>query len=198
MLIQQTSSRVMSLERALGGTMDPEQHAQGLDSPTAPPGPSSRSVDSEGSAAIEVDRGRHVVFIQQTEKVPKFSGNLDRSDSLTIEEWIELVEIHIKTKPTEKEKALWVYNNLEGTARIEIKYLPRMEKECVDDIFRVLREIYGCLYSHISLQHRFLNHKQQEGESLLDYSHTLIMTLMFQIVKSNELAHVKSQRDLRD
>lgn len=196
-LIQQTSSRVMSLEGAVGGTMDPEQHAQGFYSPTAPSGPSSSSVDSVGSAAIEVERGRQVVFIQQTEKVPKFSGNLDRSDSLTIEEWIELVEIHIQTKPTEKEKALWVYNHLEGTARIEIKYLPRVEKECVDDIFRVLREIYGCLHSHISLQRRFFNRKQQEGESLLDYSHAL-MTVMDQIVKSNELAHVKSQRDLRD
>lgn len=41
------------------------------------------------------------------------------------------------------------------------------------------------------------NRKQQEGESLLDYSHAL-MTLMDQIVKSNELARVRSQRDLRD
>lgn len=68
---------------------------------------------------------------------------MDRSDFLTIKEWIELVEISIQTKPTEKEKALWVYNHLEGAARIEGKYLPREEKECVDYIFTVLREIYG-------------------------------------------------------
>lgn len=187
----------MSLEGAEGGTMDLEQRSQGLHSPTAPSGPSSSSMDYVGSAAADMERGGQVVFIQQTEKVPKFSGNLDRSDSLTIEEWIELVEIHIQTKPIEKEKALWVYNHLEGAARIEVKYLPREEKECVNGIFRVLREIYGCSHSHISLQRRFFNRKQQEGESLLDYSHSL-MTLMDQIVKSNELARVKSQRDLRD
>lgn len=187
----------MSLEGAVGDTMDPEQRSQGLYSPTAPSGPSSSSMDNVGSAATAVEREGQVVFIQQTEKVPKFSGNLDRSDSLTLEEWIELVEIHIQTKPTEKEKALWVYNHLEGAARIEVKYLPREEKDCVNAIFRVLREIYGCSHSHISLQRRFFNRKQQEGESLLDYSHAL-MTLMDQIVKSNELAQVKSQRDLRD
>lgn len=182
----------MSLEGAVGGTMDLEQR-----SPAASSGPSSSGMDNVGSAATEAERGGQVVFIQQTEKVSKFSGNLDRSDSLTIEEWIELVEIHIQTKPTEKEKALWIYNHLEGAARIEVKYLPREEKERVDGIFKVLREIYGCSHSHISLQRRFFNRKQQEGESLLDYSHAL-MTLMDQIVKSNELAHVKSQKDLRD
>lgn len=40
-------------------------------------------------------------------------------------------------------------------------------------------------------------YRKQQGESLLDYYHAL-MTLMDQIVMSNELAHVKSQRDLRD
>lgn len=187
----------MSVEGAGGGTMDLEQRSQGLDSPTTPSRPSSSGMDNVGSATTEVERGGQVVFIQQTEKVPKFSGNLDKSDSFTIEEWIELVEIHIQTKATEKEKALWVYNHLEGAARIEVKYLPREEKECIDGIFKVLREIYGCSHSYISLQRRFFNRKQQDGESLLDYSHAL-MTLMDQIVKSNDLAHVKSQRDLRD
>ncbi|MGL4282806.1 MAG: hypothetical protein ACRCSI_03965 [Eubacterium aggregans] len=98
--------------------MDLEQR-----SPAASSGPSSSGMDNVGSAATEVERGGQVVFIQQTEKVSKFSGNLDRSDSLTIEEWIELVEIHIQTKPTEKEKALWIYNHLEGAARIEVEYL---------------------------------------------------------------------------
>lgn len=96
--------------------MDHEQRSQGPSSLTAPSEPSSSSRDNVGSATTEAERGGQMVFIKQTEKLPKFSGNQDRSDSLTIEEWIELVEIHIQTKPTEKENALWVYNHLEGAA----------------------------------------------------------------------------------
>lgn len=74
MFVQQTSFIAMSLEGAEGGTMDPEQRSQGLYSPTAPSGLSSSSMDNVGSAATEVERGGQVVFIQQTEKVPKFQG----------------------------------------------------------------------------------------------------------------------------
>lgn len=53
-----------------------------------------------------------MVYIQQSEKVPKFSGNLDRADSPTLEKWIELTDNHIQLKPTENEKANCVYNVL--------------------------------------------------------------------------------------
>lgn len=57
--------------------------------------------------------------------------------------------------------------------------------------------MHGCLHSHVSLQHRFFNRKQLEGESLLDYSHAL-MDLTEQIIKTGEQASAKSQKDLRD
>lgn len=75
MFIQQTSSTAMSLEEAVGGTMDHEQRSQGPSSLTAPSEPSSSSRDNVGSATTEAERGGQMVFIKQTEKLPKFSGN---------------------------------------------------------------------------------------------------------------------------
>lgn len=174
-----------------------EQQLQRLHSTTPQPGPSSSAVDGVDSTAAEIEGGTRVVYIQQSDKVPKFSGKLDRPDSPTLEEWIEQIENHIQLKPTEKEKVNCVYNHLEGAARIEVKYLPKQERETVNGIFQILREVYGCSHSLTSLQRRFFNRKQREGESLLDYSHAL-MSLMDQIVESDEQAKPKSQRDLRD
>lgn len=171
-----------------------EQQLQRLYSSPSP-GPSSSAVDNVESTAAE--GGARVVYIQQNEKVPKFSGEVEKADSLTLEEWIEMIENHVQLKSSEKEKAMCVYNHLEGAARIEVKYLPRPERETVDGIFKVLREVYGCSHSLISLQRRFFNRKQREHESLLDYSHAL-MSLMDQIVDSDEQAKPKAEKELRD
>lgn len=158
------------------------------------PGTSTTEVVSSSAGAER----KEVVYVQQDRKVPRFSGTLDKPDSLTVEEWIEEMNHFVVNKPiTEKEKAHIVYNHLEGAARIEIKFLPLEAKESVTAIFDVLREVYGCLHSHVSLQRRFFNRKQQEGESLLDYSHAL-MDLMDQVVKTDGQANAKSQKDLRD
>lgn len=88
-----------------------------MQSTPSPPGPSSSAMDGVESIAAETQEGTRVVYIQQSEKVPKFSGNLDRLDCLTLEEWIELIENHIQLKPTEEKEASCVYNHLEGTAK---------------------------------------------------------------------------------
>lgn len=77
-------------------------------------GSSSDAVDSADSTAAGTPagtgggrRGARVVYIQPSEKVPKFSGSPERADSPTLEEWIEIIENHVQLKPTEKEKAIW-------------------------------------------------------------------------------------------
>lgn len=177
--------------------LEMEQQLQRLREIASPPGPSSSAMDSESIPAVEMVGETRVVYIQQSDKIPKFSGKLDRVESPTLEEWIELMENHIQLKPTEKERVNCVYNHLEGAARIEVKYLPEQERETVNGIFSILREVYGCSHSAISLQRRFYNRKQRNGESLLDYSHAL-MSLMDQIVQADEQVEPKSQRDLRD
>ncbi|XP_028284736.1 uncharacterized protein LOC114450667 isoform X2 [Parambassis ranga] len=188
-----------SRERMEQRMQELEQQLQRLQAAASPAGTSHSVMDNADSTETpaRTEGGKQVIYIQQSEKVPKFSGNLDRADSPTLEEWIELIEGYIQVKSTEKEKVDCVYNHLEGAARIEVKYLPKQERDTVNGIFKILREVYGCSHSVISLQRRFFNRKQREGESLLDYSHAL-MSLMDQIVEADEQVKLGSERNLRD
>lgn len=61
-----------------------EQQLQRLHSSTSAPGPSSSTMDSVESTAAAAEAG--------------CKGDLDRADSPTLEEWIELIESHGKGK----------------------------------------------------------------------------------------------------
>lgn len=153
---------------------------------------------STSSGATETVRHNPVIYVQQDKKLPLFSGKLDSAESLTLDEWIELMRDYVQTRGnTEKERAQIIYEHLEGAARTEIKFLPAAQKENVKCIFDVLKDVYGCMHSRISLQRRFFNRKQFEGESLIDYSHAL-MDLMDQIIKNDAQAASHSSKDLRD
>ena len=75
------------------------------------------------------------------------------------------------------DKAYFLFDHLEGEAREEIRYRSREEKEDPEKIIQILQELYGCPQSYVALQEAFFSRKQQEGESLLEFSIAL-MTLM--------------------
>lgn len=188
---EQMAARIQELEQQLAAAL---QAAPDSSNPGANSNP---GVSSNPAASSSAER-KEVVYVHQDRKMSKFSGRLDKSDSLTVDEWIDEMDTYVSSKPiSEKEKAQLIYNQLEGAARIEIKFSPVQTKQSVQGIFDVLREVYGCLHSHVSLQRRFFNRKQQEGEPLIDFSHAL-MDLMDQVVKSDDQASIKSQKDLRD
>lgn len=140
-----------------------------------------------------------VIYVQQDRKLPLFSGKVDSSDSWTLDEWIDKMRHFAQVRgTTEKERAQIVYDHLEGAARTEIKFLPASERDCMESIFKVLKEVYGCMHSHIVLQRRFYNRRQLESESLIDFSHSL-MDLMDMITKSDaQAASRAASKDLRD
>ncbi|XP_041850700.1 uncharacterized protein LOC121645957 [Melanotaenia boesemani] len=143
-------------------------------------------------------RADSVVYVQQDRKLPTFSGKLDSTDSLTLDEWIDQMRSFVQTRGrTEREQAQMVFDHLEGAARTEIKFLPPDHRENVQKIFDALTEVYGCHHSRILLQRKFFNRKQYEGESLVEYSHSL-MDLMEQIMKTDNQAASKASKDLRD
>lgn len=45
----------------------------------------------------------------------------------------------------------------------------KTQKNCLS----ILRDMYGCARSYVSLQQCFFSRKQQEGESLQEFSHAL-------------------------
>ncbi|XP_038127148.1 uncharacterized protein LOC119773977 [Cyprinodon tularosa] len=183
------SQRIRELESQLA-----ELQAAGGDSET----PTTSTGTTSGRPTFSIPQAP-IIYVQQDRKLPVFSGHLNSNDSWTLEEWIERIRHFAESRGcTEKERAQIVFDHLEGAARTEVKFLPPQQRECMDSIFNILREVYGCMHSHVSLQRRFYNRKQQDGESLIDYSHSL-MDLMDMIVKSD--AQVVSRvvsKDLRD
>lgn len=156
---------------------------------------SSASSGATGGDAQTVRPTDTIIYVQQDRKMPLFSGNMDCVDALTLDEWIEKMRDFVQTRGrTEKERAQMVFDHLEGAARTEVKYLPVIQRDNVESIFNVLKEVYGCMHSRISLQRKFYNRKQLEGESLLDYSHAL-MDLMDQVVKTDANVAAKDLRD---
>ena len=129
---------------------------------------------------------RETVYLPRERKCPKFSGA--SSAGLTVEEWVEEVESCLRVRHmSEYDKALFVYDHLEPPARTEIKFRSDSVKQDSKQIIEILKEIYGCSKSYVSLQQRFFDRKQKEGESLQDFSHAL-MTLMEKI----QLRHTMS------
>lgn len=158
-------------------------------------GPSSSTGDRRGALP---QSSASVIYVHQDMKLPLFSGKVD-NDSWTLDEWIEKMRQFVQARGTsEKERAQLVYDHLEGAACTEVKFLPAEQRECMDSIFKVLKEVYGCKHSHVALQRNFFNRRQLEGESLIDFSHSL-MDLMGMIVKSDaQAASFAASKDLRD
>ena len=70
-----------------------------------------------------------------------------------------------------------------GEARDELKFCCSAERKDPDRIIAILRELYGCSRSYVALQETFFSRKQQEGETLQEFSLAL-MTLMDKVKQS--------------
>lgn len=72
---------------------------------------------------------------------------------------------------------LFIFDHLEGEAGEEIKYRTSAERRDPAKILAILTELVGCARPYVMLQQAFFSRKQQEGETLLEFSLTL-MTLL--------------------
>ena len=143
----------------------------------------------------ETSQRREVMYIPRERKCPHFSGG---PGSSSIEDWLEEVECSTRGRHmSEIDKALFMYDHLEGEARSEIKFRPRAEREDPKIISEVLTELYSCSNSYVSLQRQFFDCRQKETESLQEFSISL-MSIMDKIKKSNSDAMPNSAQVLRD
>ncbi|XP_076847994.1 uncharacterized protein LOC143493459 [Brachyhypopomus gauderio] len=121
---------------------------------------------------------------------------LDRG--ISIEAWKEEAEACMRARRLSNiDRAYFLFDHLEGEAREEIRYRSREEKENPDKIFDILQELYGCPQSYVALQEAFFSRKQQEGESLLEFSIAL-MTLMDKVRRSAPEGILNAEVLLRD
>ncbi|KAL1278784.1 hypothetical protein QQF64_025457 [Cirrhinus molitorella] len=155
------------------------------------------SVVSSSAPEGNVQRREQAIYVPRERKCSKFSGKVS-SGSPSLEDWIEEVESCIRGRHmSELDKAMFVYDHLEGEARTEIKFRPGDVKGNVTEIFTVLRELYSSSVSYVILQQQFFDRKQKEGESLQEFSHAL-MGLMDKVRKANSNVVSDYQVVLRD
>ncbi|XP_073803888.1 uncharacterized protein [Danio rerio] len=160
-----------------------EQLQHQANSAARPSVSASSVVDTNAHASGVSDASRpiaeRIILIPRERRCSTFSGRGDED----VFEWIEEMKSNLRARNLPaREEALFILDHLGGSARSEIKFRPRVEREDPEKVFSVLRELYGCAYSYISLQEQFFSRKQEEGESLQDFSHALF-ALMEKVVQ---------------
>lgn len=146
------------------GTVNPVTSASGM---------ASSSNMASPNLPAQQPISERLVYIQRERKCPFFSGSKSKSD-ISIYDWIENVESCWRGRNmTSREKALFLYDHLEGEAKAEIRFRSLTERENPDTILRILKEVYGSSSSFVSLQRQFFDRKQKDRESLKEFSHSL-------------------------
>ena len=120
------------------------------------------TMSNQASGSVEVPtppQRRETVYLPRERKCPKFSGG-SFAGSLSVDEWVEEVESCLRARHmSTSDKALFVYDHLEGAARTEIKFRDISVKEDANQIITILKELYGCSKSYVSLQQKFFDRK---------------------------------------
>ncbi|CAI5643241.1 unnamed protein product [Oreochromis niloticus] len=160
------------------------------------PGTSAAATGSStnGHSAVSAPATERLIYIPRERKCPWFNGKT----GIGIAEWVEEVQACLRVRHlSPADQALFIYDHLEGEPREEIKYRLPEEKDDPEKILTILQELYGCTKSYVSLQEEFFSRRQQEGETLQEFSHAL-MCLMDRVAKQSP--HVLLNKDvlLRD
>lgn len=152
------------------------------------------AVSASNASASTGSTTERLVFVPREKKCPLFRGTV----GISIEAWKEEAEACMRARHLSTiDKAYFLFDHLEGEAREEIRYRSRGEKENPEKIFEILQELYGCPQSYVALQEAFFSRKQQEGESLLEFSIAL-MTLMDKVRRSAPEGILNADVLLRD
>lgn len=113
------------------------------------------------------------VYIHQERKCPYFSGSKSKTD-LSVYDWIENVEACLRDRCiTNREKALFLYDHLEGEAKAEIRFRSLTDRENPEVVLQIFKELHGSSFFFVGLQKQFFERKQKDGESLKEFSHSL-------------------------
>ena len=148
---------------------DNERLRQGQAGPSAAPSTSSAPPVAPPSSSLPV--AERLVFVPRDRKCPVFRG----STGIGLSEWVEEVQASMRARRlSQLDRAFFLFDHLEGEARDEIKYRSAVEREDPARILAILQELYGCSESYVALQEAFFSRRQQEGETLQEFSLALL------------------------
>lgn len=132
---------------------------------------SSASLNAPAPGPVVTER---LVVVPRDRRCPIFNGR----SGVGINEWVEEVEACMRARHlTANDRALFIIDHLDGEPKQEIKFRPAAERQDPVRVLAILKELYGCQESYITLQQEFFARRQLEGESLQEFSLAL-MTLM--------------------
>ncbi len=134
------------------------------------------------------------ICVPRDRRCPKFSGK----SGIGVDEWVEEAEACMRVRYLSKaDKAFFLLDHLEGEAREEIRHRPSEERGDPERVIAILRELYGCSQSYVALQEAFFSRRQQDGESLLEFS-LVLMTLLERVKQQSPNAIPNAEIVLRD
>lgn len=146
------------------------EQAAAVPGPSAAPPTPIQSIPSASSAPVT----ERLVLVPRDRKCPVFRGR----SGLGLEEWLEEVQACMRARHlSPSDQAFFLFDHMEGEPREEIKYRSSTERNDPAKIIAALRELYGCSNSYVALQEAFFSRRQQEGETLQEFSLAL-MSLM--------------------
>lgn len=132
------------------------------------------------STPMEGSPRERLVYIPRERSCPLFSG----TGEISVQSWVEEIKSVMRTRRLAPvDRAHYIYDHLTGDAREEIKYRSQQVREDPDRIFDILLSQYGCPMSFIAVKEAFYARRQQEGESLREFSHALF-SLMDKMIQS--------------
>ncbi|XP_038129408.1 uncharacterized protein LOC119775484 [Cyprinodon tularosa] len=171
---------------------DNERLRQGQASLSAQPSTSSALPNAPPTPSLPV--AERLIFVPRDRKCPIFRGRT----GIGLSEWTEEARLCMRARHLSvADQAFFLFDHLEGEARNEIKYRSSAEREDPARIFEILQELYGCSESYVALQEAFFSRRQQEGESLQEFSLAL-MGLMERVKQRAPAGMLNSETLLRD
>ncbi|XP_061574030.1 uncharacterized protein LOC133440727 [Cololabis saira] len=136
------------------------------------PGPSSQvAADSVGENSVPE---RVYIYAPRERKCPRFSGVMAQ-DGLTVEDWVEEARKSLSVRHTSPaEQAAFLSDLLDGEAKREIKFGSPADRANPESIFNILLDNFGCDQTYVTLQRQFFQRRQQDNESIREFSHALL------------------------
>lgn len=154
------------------------------------PGPSSAAPTTAVVSAPVTER----LIVVPRDRCPMFRGR----SGVGLSEWLDEVQACMRARHLSvSDQAFFLFDHLEGEAREEIKHRPSTERSDPAKIMSALKEMYGCYESYVALQEAFFSRRQQEGETLQEFSLAL-MSLMASVKQSAPNGMPNSEVLLRD
>lgn len=135
------------------------------------------------------------VMAPREKKLRKYAGG--RDDKL-LEDWISDAQRAVSAqKLTDREAVDFLYHNLEGVARDEIRLRPSEDWDKPDKVYAILRDVFSEKLTKTQLLQKFFGRRQKERESIQDYSHAL-MSSVDHLLKTHPGSLDNKNQNLRD